>query len=42
MSKPVTVEQLKAFLDAFNWHDLDAIVGFFAEDCVRPAHEEPA
>jgi len=29
----VTVETLKAFLEAFNRHDLDAIMGFFAEDC---------
>ena len=30
----VTVELLKELLDAFNAHDLDAIMGFFAEDCV--------
>lgn len=30
----VTVELLKAFLDAFNRHDLDAIMAFFADDCV--------
>ena len=30
----VTVDLLKAFLDAFNRHDLDAIMGFFADDCV--------
>ncbi len=34
MSSQVTTELLKAFLDAFNRHDLDAIMGFFAEDCV--------
>ena len=34
MSKPVTVERLKAFLDAFNRHDLDAIMEFFADECV--------
>lgn len=34
MSSQVTTELLQAFLDAFNWHDLDAIMGFFAEDCV--------
>ena len=28
------VETLKAFLDAFNEHDVDAIMGFFTEDCV--------
>lgn len=30
----MTVELLKAFLDAFNRHDLDAIMQFFADDCV--------
>ncbi len=29
----VTTENLKAFLAAFNAHDLDAIMEFFAEDC---------
>ena len=28
-----TVEILKQFLEAFNRHDLDAIMEFFAEDC---------
>ena len=30
---PVTSETLKAVLDAFNAHDLDAIMAFFADDC---------
>ncbi len=34
MSDHVTVEQLKGFLDAFNRHDLEAIMGHFADDCV--------
>lgn len=35
MSDPEpTVALLRAFLDAFNRHDLDAIMDFFAEDCV--------
>jgi steroid delta-isomerase-like uncharacterized protein len=34
MSEPVTYEVLKEFLEAFNRHDLDAIMGYFAEDCV--------
>lgn len=34
MAEHVTVEVLKDFLDAFNRHDLDAIMEFFAEDCV--------
>jgi ketosteroid isomerase-like protein len=34
MSEHVTVELLKGFLDAFNRHDLDSIMGNFADDCV--------
>ena len=30
----VTVATLQAILDAFNRHDLDAIMRFFAEECV--------
>ena len=36
MNKPsvkVTTATLKSLLDAFNAHDLDAIMAFFAEDC---------
>lgn len=33
MSEHVTVKLLKGFLDAFNRHDLDAIIGY-ADDCV--------
>ena len=29
----VSVDTLKAIVDAFNAHDLDAIMGFFADDC---------
>jgi len=29
----VTVETLKQFLAAFNAHDLDAVMSFFADDC---------
>ncbi|HEX5056561.1 MAG TPA: nuclear transport factor 2 family protein [Gammaproteobacteria bacterium] len=29
----VSIETLKAILEAFNAHDLDAILEFFAEDC---------
>jgi ketosteroid isomerase-like protein len=32
--QPVTVATLKAIADAFNAHDLDAIMEFFADDCV--------
>ena len=34
MSDPVSTGTLRAVLDAFNHHDLDAIVSFFAEDAV--------
>ena len=34
MSNQVTYELLKGFLEAFNRHDLDAIMSYFAEDCV--------
>jgi ketosteroid isomerase-like protein len=30
----VTLATLKGFLEAFNRHDLDAIMGYFADDCV--------
>ena len=40
---PVTTATLKAFLAAFNAHDLDAIMGFFADDCefFMPRGTEP-
>ena len=31
--KPVTVETMEQVLDAFNRHDLDAIMEFFADNC---------
>ena len=34
MSKAVTVDLMKGFLDAFNRHDLDAIMDHFADECV--------
>ncbi len=34
MPQRVTVDLLKGFLDAFNRHDLDAIMEYFADDCV--------
>jgi hypothetical protein len=30
----VTVETLQRLLGAFNAHDLDAVMGFFTDDCV--------
>ena len=32
-ARPVTVATLKAFVNAFNRHDLDAIMTFFADSC---------
>ena len=34
MGSEVTLDTLKGFLDAFNRHDLDAIMDYFHEDCV--------
>jgi len=34
MSDQISVALLKGFLDAFNRHDLDSIMDYFAEDCV--------
>jgi ketosteroid isomerase-like protein len=34
MGSELTLETLTAFLDAFNRHDLDAIMSYFHEDCV--------
>lgn len=34
MSANVSYALLKGFLEAFNHHDLDAIMEYFAEDCV--------
>jgi ketosteroid isomerase-like protein len=41
---PVTIATLKSFLAAFNAHDLDAIMEFFADDCefFMPRGKEPA
>jgi ketosteroid isomerase-like protein len=30
----VSIETLEAFIEAFNKHDLDEILSFFADDCV--------
>jgi hypothetical protein len=34
MTKQVTIDLLKGLLDAFNRHDLEGIMGYFADDCV--------
>ena len=31
---PVTEDTLKGFLEAFNRHDVEAIMAYFAEECV--------
>jgi steroid delta-isomerase-like uncharacterized protein len=33
-SKPVTVDMLQAFADAWNRHDADALMSFMTDDCV--------
>jgi ketosteroid isomerase-like protein len=38
----VTTPLLQGFLDAFNAHDVDAIMSFFAEDCVLDMPRGPA
>jgi ketosteroid isomerase-like protein len=38
----VTTPMLQAFLDAFNAHDVDAIMSFFADDCVLEMPRGPA
>ena len=34
MSKEAKVGLMQGFLDAFNRHDMDAIMAYFADDCV--------
>ena len=43
MPRVVTITTLKDFLAAFNAHDLDAIMAFFAEDCefCMPRGQDP-
>ena len=38
---PVTTEVLQAFADAWNRHDVDAIMSFMTEDCVFDASSGP-
>ena len=37
----ITVEWLQAFADAFNRHDVDAIMSFMTDDCVFEASAGP-
>jgi steroid delta-isomerase-like uncharacterized protein len=41
-SAKVATPMLQAFLDAFNAHDVDAIMSFFTEDCVFDMPRGPA
>ena len=43
MAEMVTYDLLKGFLEAFNRHDLDDIMTYFADDCVfyMPRGKEP-
>ena len=34
LKQQIGVDTLKAFLEAFNRHDIEAILEFFADDCV--------
>jgi hypothetical protein len=34
MAEQPTIKLLKGFLEAFNLHDLDSIMDYFADDCV--------
>ncbi len=42
MTGTEAMPQLEAFLDAFNAHDVDAIMSFFTEDCVLDTPRGPA
>jgi steroid delta-isomerase-like uncharacterized protein len=41
-STKVATPSLQAFLDAFNAHDVDAVMSFFTEDCVFDMPRGPA
>jgi steroid delta-isomerase-like uncharacterized protein len=41
-SAQAATPSLQAFLDAFNAHDVEAIMSFFTEDCVFDAPRGPA
>ena len=38
----VATPSLQAFLDAFNAHDVDAVMSFFTDDCVFDMPRGPA
>ena len=41
MTRTLTPEDLAALFDAFNRHDIDAVMAYFAEDCVFDAVAGP-
>lgn len=41
MAPEITVEELQAFADAWNRHDVDAIMAFMTDDCVFEASAGP-
>ena len=41
-STKVATPSLQAFLDAFNAHDVDAVMSFFSDDCVFDMPRGPA
>lgn len=41
MKAEVTVEMLQAFADAWNRHDLDALMSFMSDDCIFEASAGP-
>lgn len=41
VNKPVTVETLQAFADAWNRHDADALMSFMTDDCVFESSAGP-
>jgi hypothetical protein len=42
MTHPDQATRLQAFLDAFNAHDVDAVMAFFADECVMEMPRGPA
>lgn len=41
VNEQVTIEDLQRFADAWNAHDIDALMGFMSEDCVFEASAGP-
>jgi ketosteroid isomerase-like protein len=43
LSEPIIAAMLKRLLEAFNAHDIDAVMSFFVDDCIleMPRGSEP-